>query len=601
MVPAAFVVLDALPLSPNGKVDRQALPPLDPTHLAAGTEYVPPSGPVEERLARIAAEVLRRDRIGADDNIFDLGLDSILSIQIAARARQAGLEFNPGLLFQHPTIAEIATHVFVATRDGESRLLAATGPVPLTPVQHSFFARALPDPQHATEAVWLDVSAPFEPERIAEAVRHLVRHHDALRLRFTGSDSGDHQASVAEEAPESFVRFDLAALADADRGPALSLLAGGIQRGLDLANGPVVRVALFEFGPDRPARLLVIIHQLVVDRPSWRVLLEDLATVHQALARGEPVVLRPPTTSYREWVYEQSHKAGADEGDDDAAYWLAADHAAVGGLPLDFGDDREPGTSDATETLTITFDDEESRALFEDVSEAYGTHWRDAVLTALTEALTRWTGQEAVALELEGEGRDDRPDLERTAGCFTTLFPVTLELPPDPGPAAALKAIREQLRAAPRHGVGSALIDHRAKPGVAGATRGSPRPSVRFRCATDLDSVLPEGSAFAISGATTQHFRDGVAPPSAPLEIEAIAAPRRMSFRWIYSAARFHRSTIERVADEFQAALRALVAHCQSPAARGYTPSDFPLAGLDQRTLDQLVLTVEDGAEEGLE
>src|SRR5262249_2154319 len=150
---------DALPHSPNGKVDRKALPAPDPAQLVARAEYVAPRNPVEEVLARVAADVLRCDRVGVNDNVFDLGVDSILSIQIAARARQAGLAFSPALLFQYPTIAEIAVHASGAGGllvTGEVPI-AATGPLPLTPLQRDFFERGLPHPQHAVEALWLEV------------------------------------------------------------------------------------------------------------------------------------------------------------------------------------------------------------------------------------------------------------------------------------------------------------------------------------------------------------------------------------------------------------------------------------------------------------
>jgi hypothetical protein len=342
----------------------------------------------------------------------------------------------------------------------------------------------------------------------------------------------------------------------------MDALAAGLLRSLDLEHGPLVRAALFDLGPDRPGRLLLVVHPLAVDGVSWRILLEDLATCERSLARGEPPVLPPATTSYRQWVHDLELDAGP------------AEPLAVAPLPLDFGCDRDPGAAGDADTVVVNLDEDESRALLEDVPEAYGTVLNDALLTALTEALARWTGHEAVVLELEEDGRDARIDLARTVGCFTTLVPVVLELPADPGPAAALKAIKEQLRAIPRQGIGP------------GRRRVAPRPEVRFRSTV---------------GESSRPFQSAAPRRSHLLEIEACVDAGVVSLHWTYSAARFRRGTIEALADEFLAALRALVAHCQSPAARGYTPSDFPLAGLDQDALDQLVLMVEDGAEEGPE
>jgi amino acid adenylation domain-containing protein len=577
MVPAAFVIRDALPHSPNGKVDRKALPAPDPADLAARAEYVAPRDPVEALLTRIAAGVLRCDRVGVNDNVFDLGVDSILSIQIAARARQAGLELSPALFFQYPTIAEIAAHASGALldtgADAAALALAATGPgpVPLTPFQRALFQRPLPDPQHAVEALWLEVPPAPDPENMARVVRHLVAHHDALWLLFARTEAGWSQARMADAAPDPFAWFDLSALGAADQGPALDALAAGLLRSLDLEHGPIIRAALFDLGRARPGRLLFVAHPLAVDAVSWQILLDDLATLEQAIARGEPLRLPPATTSYRQWAHSQEQELEQEA----AADGPVADRLPVELLPLDFDrdGDRDLGTIDEADTVIVTLDEDESRALAEAVPEAYGTELSDALLTALTEALARWTGHDAVRLDLEGDGRDGRIDLARTVGCFTTRIPVVLELPADPGPAAAIKAIKEQLRALPRRGDGS------------GAHRALLRPEVRF----------------ALARETPQLLVSGVPRRSHLLEVEARVTAGVVSVRWNYSALRFRRDTIEALAEEFLAALRALVAHCQSPSARGYTPSDFPLAGLDQRTLDQLVLMVEDGAEEGPE
>jgi non-ribosomal peptide synthase protein (TIGR01720 family) len=450
--------------------------------------------------------------------------------------------------------------------------MAATGTVPLTPFQRTLFEGTLPDPQHAVEALWLEVPPATDPENMARVVRYLVAHHDALRLVFARTEAGWSEARVAEAetAADPFAWFDLRALGAADQGPALDALAAGLLRSLDLEHGPVVRVALFHLGPARPGRLLLVLHPLAVDGVSWRILLEDLAT----LARGEPPLLLPATTSFRQWAHHLEPQAGGG----------AAEGLPVGPLPLDFDGDRDPGQLSAADTVTVTLDGDESRALLEEVPDAYGTELREALLTAATEALARWTGHEAVLLDLEEDGRDERVDLARTVGCFTTRAAVVLELPADPGPAAAFKAIKEQLRTRPRQGIG-----------------GMSRPEVHFRLPARLDGSVLESSGLALAPPTAQPMCRGVPRRSHLLEIDTRVTAGVVSVCWTYTPLRFRRDTIEALAEEFLAALRALVAHCQSPAARGYTPSDFPLAGLDQHALDQLVLMVEDGAEEGPE
>ncbi len=602
MVPAAFVLLDRLPLSPNGKIDRKALPVSEPGHLAARSEYVAPRDPVEDRLARIAAEVLHCDRVGVHDNFFDLGVDSILSIQIASRARQAGLELSPGLLFQYPTIAELA-----ARTDRASPSLAdqgpVSGPLPLTPIQREFFAKDLPEPHHYSQSLLLETRPAPDADRMAQAVKALIAHHDALRLRFTPTATGWSQAGAAEEVPVPFSRFDLSALAETDQSLAIEALAAGFRRSLDLTAGPLVRVALFDLGPDRPARLLLVIHQLAVDTVSWRILLEDLETLDRQLARGVPPELPPKTTSFRSWAEHLEQSARATTLEDEEAYWLAEEFRPVVPLPLDFGHDRDPGSLDESATVTITLDEDETRTLLEEVPLAFNTRVEDALLTALTEALAEWTGHEAVRLDLEGQGRDRALDFSRTVGWFTTRFPVTLERPADSRPSAALKSIKEQLRRIPRHGIGYGLLRYppRETP-LAQRLARLPSAEVGFRYGGEIDRILPASSAFALAGGEALGPVQGRSARRCHLlEIDAGLVRGELRLRWTYSAVKHRPGSIENLAEEFREALRALIADCQSPETCGYTPSDFPLAGLDQRTLDQLVLMVEGDDEEGFE
>ncbi|MEO5730391.1 MAG: amino acid adenylation domain-containing protein, partial [Byssovorax sp.] len=272
MLPSAFVVLDALPLNRNGKVNRRALPAPEVPHTEADASTAPRSA-VEEALAKIWQEVLRLPRVGIHDNFFEVGGDSILTIQVVSRANQAGLRLTPKQLFQHPTIAGLATVV------GEAKPIEAeqgwvTGPVALTPVQRWFFDQASPAPHHFNQAVMFEVPASLDPTMIERALAALVEHHDALRLRFTREASGwtQRHAALAESAP-SLWRVDLSTLPDDQQRRAIEAKAAEAQASLDLAAGPLLRAVWLHLGADRPGRLLLVVHHLVVDGISWRVLL----------------------------------------------------------------------------------------------------------------------------------------------------------------------------------------------------------------------------------------------------------------------------------------------------------------------------------------
>ena len=287
MVPAVFVTLEALPLTPNGKLDRKALPKPDQTLLKLGEEVAAPRTREQRILASIWSDVLRVPALGVHDNFFDLGGDSILSIQIVSKANQAGLRLTPRDIFQHQTVAELAAAVGAAPAiEAEQGLV--TGPVLLTPIQNWFFEQDFLDPHHFNQALLLEVKQKFDPHVLRQAIEHLVSHHDALRLRFVQRDSRWEQTGTDPDAAVPFRLLDLSDLEGVKQQSALEGTAADLQKSLHLSDGPLLQVALFDLGPNRSQRLFLVIHHLVVDGVSWRILLEDLQTAYDSLIRGAP-------------------------------------------------------------------------------------------------------------------------------------------------------------------------------------------------------------------------------------------------------------------------------------------------------------------------
>ncbi|HFQ93913.1 MAG TPA: non-ribosomal peptide synthetase, partial [Anaerolineae bacterium] len=272
MIPAAFVILDEIPLTPNGKVNRRALPAPDQSRPELAADFVAPRTPQEAALADVWAQLLGLEQVGVYDNFFELGGDSILSIQVIARAKQAGIHLTPKQLFQHPTIAELAA---VA---GSGPVIQAeqgivTGDVPLTPIQRWFFEQNLPQPHHWNQAMLLEVTADLNSALLETAVSHLLTHHDALRLRFRRDGDGWRQHNAAPDDEIPFGHIDLSDLPAERRMDALQAQAAFLQTSLDLAYGPLLRIAYFTMGDGQPNYLLFIIHHLAVDSISWRILL----------------------------------------------------------------------------------------------------------------------------------------------------------------------------------------------------------------------------------------------------------------------------------------------------------------------------------------
>ena len=256
----------------------------------------------EQQLAAVWAEVLQRDAVGLHDNFFELGGDSILAMQIIAKAHQGGLHLVPRQLFQHQTVAKLAAIAEVRSTPAVSPE-PVTGTVSLLPIQRDFFAQALPEPHHYNQAVMVTVAAVQLP-MLAQALQALTAHHDGLRSRFFRQ--ADLWQSVIQ-APDAVTvpldTLDLAHLSPEAQSAALATTVNDWQASLNLAAGPLFRAVLVRLGT-LGDRLLLLAHHLIVDGVSWRVLLADLATVYQQLTVGNSVTLPPKTHSVQAWAHQ---------------------------------------------------------------------------------------------------------------------------------------------------------------------------------------------------------------------------------------------------------------------------------------------------------
>jgi amino acid adenylation domain-containing protein/non-ribosomal peptide synthase protein (TIGR01720 family) len=595
MLPAAFVVLLALPLTASGKIDRRALPALDEgERLASGEAFVAPRGRAEEELARIWASVLRLPQVGIHDNFFEIGGDSILSIQIVSRAQLAGLAITPRQVFEHPTIAELAavagSRAAVSAEQG-----LVTGTAPMTPVQQWLLELAPEDPGHWNQMSFLEAKERLDAAALEFAVGELLRHHDALRLRVVKSAAGLEQEFAPPSADVPFERVDLADLGDAESVVAVEAKAITTQASLDIEAGPVVRVVLFDLGVTRPSRLLLVIHHLAVDGVSWRILLEDMWTAYGQRLRGEVVALPPKTTSYKRWAAELAEHAKSPMIQGEIDYWLDPTRAAPHPLPVDH--ERGENDEQSVRAVVASLSAEETESLLRDVPEAYRTQINDVLLTAFAQVLASWTGTPGARVDLEGHGREEifeDADITRSVGWFTAVFPVVLDLPENQAPGEALKSVKEQLRALPGRGLGYGMLRYLGDPAIAEQLREAPQSAVMFNYLGQRDQALPEESPFRWARESSGPARSPRARRRYLLDVNATIAEGRLHVRWIYSENRHEKATIEDLARRYLEALSTLIAHCVSPEARGVTPSDFQDAGLSQEALDMLVGVVDD-------
>jgi amino acid adenylation domain-containing protein/non-ribosomal peptide synthase protein (TIGR01720 family) len=589
MVPSSFVIMDAFPLTPNGKVDLKALPGPDGSRPESTDEYVAPRTPAEEVLAKIWAEVLRLKRVGVNDNFFELGGDSILSIQTIARAREAGLHLTPKDLFQHQTIARLAL-VAKSTATFQAEQGLVNGATPLTPIQHWFFEQELSEPHHYNQALLLEVRQVVDPMLLVEAVRHLALHHDALRMRFEQSDSGWQQYHAAADEKINFTTLDLSSLSEGEQRIAIEAEAAETQTKLNLTAGPLLRVVYFDLGEGRPARLLLVCHHLVVDGVSWRILLADLQQAYSSLAAGEAVQLPPKSSSFQQWSQALVEYAGSEELAQQIDYWQKAERKQVRSLPRDYEDGENLVSS--TQTVVVSLGRRETEALLQEVPGVYHTKINEVLLSALGLAMKQWSGQNVVLVDLEGHGREqisERVDVSRTVGWFTTIYPVLLEVHGSKERVGAvLKQVKEQVRAIPAQGIGYGILRYLS--GETGTQlQALPPAEVVFNYLGQTDGVLGETGVFGMARESSGSQCSQKGMRQHLLDINSLVVGGQLQLSWSFSRNLHRPETIEQLARNFINCLEAIISHCQSEDAGGYTPSDFPLAQLTQSELDHVL------------
>ncbi|MFC4433630.1 amino acid adenylation domain-containing protein, partial [Cupriavidus respiraculi] len=574
MVPAQIVPMDRLPVTPNGKLDRRALP--EPVWETQG--YVAPRNDTEALLAQVWQDVLGVEKVGITDNFFELGGDSILSIQAVSRARRAGLRFTPKDLFLHQSVQALA-QVATAVKSPSVTQAVPRGDVPLLPVQTAFFESAIPNRHHWNQSALLRPVKPLDTSVLDRALHAVVAHHDALRLSFTQVD-GQWKQHYADAVPADLLWqqsvADTAELTDA---------CCRAQQSLRLDSGPLLR-ALHLRLPDGTERLFLAIHHLAVDGVSWRILLEDLQAAYAQAAHNQAIVLPARTTSYQAWARALIAYARQDAVLKHVGYWLAQQAPT---LPCD----RQPHQdriADA-DTLTLRLSPERTRLLLTQAHAAYRTQINDLLLSALSQALGQWAGTDRAGILLEGHGREalsESTDLSRTVGWFTTVFPVALPVLHDP--AQSIRQVKEALRAIPANGLGYGVLRYLGPEAVRHELAALDLPRLTFNYLGQFDQGFGDDALFARASEPHGAPRSPDAPLGNWITVNGQVAAGALELDFAFSTARYDRDTVAALVRACEAALDATIDHCLQAPAGALTPSDVPLAALTQAQLDRLPL-----------
>ncbi|WP_413805973.1 non-ribosomal peptide synthase/polyketide synthase [Streptomyces sp. OE57] len=624
MVPTV-VVLDALPLTVNGKLDRAALPAPDAAVAVAGRG---PATPAEEILCGLFAEVLGLDEVSADASFFELGGDSIMSMLLVSRARKAGLVVSARQVFERRTPAELALVARDASAPGglEGSGDPGTGEVPLTPVMHELLDRAGAERIGAVfQSTAVVAPAGTRLETLTAAVQAVVDHHDILRARLETEPAARLLVPSTVSVAPWIHRIDASTVGvDLDRLIAEQSRAAADR--LDPRAGVMMQVVWFDLGPDTPGRLLILLNHLVVDGVSWRVLVPDLAEAYTELAAGREVVLEPVPTSFRHWARALRTEATGQPRLAELAAWtrqLGGHDPLLTSRPVD--PERDLGAT--VRQLSVKVSTEVTSALLTSVPTAFHAGVDDVLLTGLTAALAEWRrrqGQDTagVLLDLESHGRvplAEGVDLTRTVGWFTSGYPVRLDIGVadlmelrSGGAAAgrAIKRIKEQLRAVPGDGLGYGMLRY-LNPETAPALAALPTAQIGFNYLgrfpgrqnqSKQGQQHVEHHAWQTVG---DGGRGGGANDRIPvmhaLEVMGVVHDLpdgpRLTLIVSWPSELLAESAARSLLDGWAAMLTGLATHTTDVDADtgigGYTPSDFPLVDISQSELDEFEATAQ--------
>jgi amino acid adenylation domain-containing protein/non-ribosomal peptide synthase protein (TIGR01720 family) len=587
MVPAAVVALQRLPLTPNGKLDTRALPAPEYSDV---DRYRAPGNAIEEILAGIYSQVLGLERVGVDDSFFDLGGDSILSMQVVARARAAGVVCRTRDIFVEQTVARLARVASVADEAG-GLIDEGVGPVVATPIMRWLHDVDGPVEQF-NQTMVVQAPAGVTQADVVIVLQALVDRHAMLRLRVEGAPTGDWSLTVPEAGA-----VDAAACLHA-----VDVLSDEALVGARSRLNPAEGVMLSGLWVASTGQLVLIIHHLAIDGVSWRILLEDLNIAWAQHHSGQQVALPAGGTSFARWSSLLAEHARAASVVEQADAWreVAATPAALPAVR------PEVDTYATAGHLSVSLDVETTRLLLGEVPAAFHAGVHEILLIGFGLAWAQFLGNAGapIGIDVEGHGRQEElaadADLSRTVGWFTTKYPVALAVgglswaqvvAGEAALGAVIKDAKEQLRALP-DGLSYGVLRYlNADVDLAGAD-----PAIGFNYLGrmgaaaaevfgDIWRVCQEGlwltaaaAAMPLPLAHTVELNAGTVDTDAGPHLQA---------NWMWAPSAIDRAQISRLSRLWFDALAGICAHVRR-AGGGLTPSDIAPARLSQPQIEEL-------------
>ncbi|WP_139487922.1 non-ribosomal peptide synthase/polyketide synthase [Brevibacillus dissolubilis] len=577
MIPAHFVKLDRLPRTTSGKVDRKLLPEPDGSMLD-GVEYEAPRNEQETKLAQIWQEILGVQQVSINHNFFAIGGDSIKALQIISRLAKAGLKLQMRDLFANPTIRTLSKYVKEEKKDRTANE-QVTGEVLLTPIQQRYFERNQEELNHFNHSIMLYREGGFDEQVIQQAFDKLFEHHDALRMIYEEKDGVIVQTNRDQQ--EHMFDLSIHDLRGVEHiEPTVNELATTLQKDISIKQGKLVKLGLFQ--TDEGDHLLIVVHHLVIDGVSWRILLEDFENLYTQAAKGEKLDIGYKTDSFQHFAKGLQGYADHHLLQREKAFWQSVAQAQTSFIPK-----KQEGTRNLFEdsrTITIKLGKESTNRLLRQTNRAYNTEINDILLTALMVSVRAQTGEDRLKIMMEGHGREEIGaglDLSRTIGWFTSVYPVWIDLAHETELATNIKTVKEILRKTPNKGIGYGVLKYMAAD--SGLSQEEKAP-ISFNYLGEMDQDVNRG-LFVESKLPTGQTVGGKIARSHSIEMNSIVLDGELVIHTTYNESEYDEQTIHELNRHYVQSLEQIIEHCIQQPMTERTPSDY---GDTDITLEQL-------------
>ena len=572
MLPQYIIQINSIPLTLNGKLDQKALPQIE---LNCINEYHAPRNEIESKLIQVFSDVLKREHVGIKDNFFELGGDSIKAMQISTRLNSIGLNLKVRDLLKKPTISQLSALVGDASDISQD---IVTGEVEFTPIQKWFFEQHLADPNHFNQAFMLYSKQGYDEETIVKVFDKVVLHHDALRMAYTQKRNRITQSIKSID--DNLYDFKVYYIMDGDYKSEIEQVAKGVQASMNLEKGPLVKLVLFKTG--NGDELLIVIHHLVVDVVSWRIIFEDFNIGYNQCLKQEEICLPKKTSSFKEWSIALMNYAKRKELLNERAYWrgiaekqecIQVDHAICTRKTKDIN------------TLTKCLSHLETDMLLSNTNRAYNTEVNDLLLAALCLSINKWQGLRNIVVNIEGHGREEIVkgiNVTRTVGWFTSIYPILFTIDGTESLSEVIKTVKEEIRRVPNKGVGYQILKY-LSPERNGEYIGV-REDINFNYLGQLDTVGDMEFSDISTGDDVGQDNE----IKSIININAIILDGKLMININYSKYEFKQNSINEFANHYKRDLLEIIDHCANNTVIERTPSDYGDIDLDSKDLEEI-------------